>query len=254
MQCLHTSELISQRKPSHRRSSGGRCSAARRSRPLLDERDVAPRVRAERAGVVVGVPEEAQAVVGDVVPLLARHLARLAADADDVSVKKPTRVRTSPSQRPRPPAGRSSGASPSARAGAVAGSSRRVEQRPARAAADRDGCRTSRPSPPGCARSGRGRTGRGRWRSRRRSARASPSGTGSPTWCTVRPCTTSGAIRSVTRTRASIAVRAVTIVAQPPCSSRAPPPARAHLAEHLRLQLREMGTKRGSCRRRCGAR
>jgi hypothetical protein len=49
---------------------------------LFDERDVAPRVGPERPGVVVGVPGEVQAVLGDVVPLLACNLARLAADAD----------------------------------------------------------------------------------------------------------------------------------------------------------------------------
>ena len=49
---------------------------------LLDERHVAPRVRAELARVVVGVPGEREAVLGHEVPLLARHLARLAADAD----------------------------------------------------------------------------------------------------------------------------------------------------------------------------
>ncbi len=38
---------------------------------------------------------------------------------------------------------------------------------------------------------------------------------GSPTWCRVRPCTRNGCIRSVTSTRASMALRAVTMVAQP---------------------------------------
>ena len=38
---------------------------------------------------------------------------------------------------------------------------------------------------------------------------------GRPTWCSRRPCTSMARIRSVTRTRASIAVRAVMIVAQP---------------------------------------
>ena len=42
---------------------------------------------------------------------------------------------------------------------------------------------------------------------------------GRPTWCSLRPWTVSGATRSVTITRASTAVRAVMIVAQPPCSS-----------------------------------
>ncbi len=51
-------------------------------RGLLDEGDVPPRARTECAGVVVGRAEQREAVVGDGVPLLARHLARLAADAD----------------------------------------------------------------------------------------------------------------------------------------------------------------------------
>ena len=41
---------------------------------------------------------------------------------------------------------------------------------------------------------------------------------GSPIWWSRRPCTSIGRIRSVTRTRASTAARAVTIVAQPPFS------------------------------------
>jgi hypothetical protein len=50
--------------------------------PLLDERDVPPGVGAEAAGVVHRHARMAQAVLRDAVPLLARHLARLAADAD----------------------------------------------------------------------------------------------------------------------------------------------------------------------------
>jgi hypothetical protein len=38
---------------------------------------------------------------------------------------------------------------------------------------------------------------------------------GSPIWCTVWPAMTSGVIRSVTSTRASIAARGETMVAQP---------------------------------------
>jgi hypothetical protein len=49
---------------------------------LLDERDVPPGVRAEADGVVIGHAGQVQAVLGDVVPLLAGDLARLAADAD----------------------------------------------------------------------------------------------------------------------------------------------------------------------------
>jgi hypothetical protein len=49
---------------------------------LLDERDVAPRRRAERARVVVGHPGEIEAVVAELVPLLASDLTSLAPDAD----------------------------------------------------------------------------------------------------------------------------------------------------------------------------
>ena len=49
---------------------------------LLDERDVAPGIGAQLAGVVVGETEPCQAVLGDAVPFLAGHLAGLAADAD----------------------------------------------------------------------------------------------------------------------------------------------------------------------------
>ena len=48
---------------------------------LLDERDVAPRVRAELGRVVVRLARPDAPVLGDEIPLLARHLARLAADA-----------------------------------------------------------------------------------------------------------------------------------------------------------------------------
>src|SRR5256885_4641196 len=49
---------------------------------LLDEGDVAPGVRAELGGVVVGLTGPGEAVLRDEVPLLAGDLARLAADAD----------------------------------------------------------------------------------------------------------------------------------------------------------------------------
>src|SRR5205085_10559153 len=49
---------------------------------LLDECHVSPAVGAQLAGVVVGAVEIADVVDGDVVPLLAGDLARLAADAD----------------------------------------------------------------------------------------------------------------------------------------------------------------------------
>src|SRR5262249_13155515 len=56
---------------------------------LLAEGDVAPAVRAERRGVIVGLAGPDQAVLGDHVPLLARHLAGLAADADRRVGKEP---------------------------------------------------------------------------------------------------------------------------------------------------------------------
>src|SRR5205814_353720 len=49
---------------------------------LLDERDVAPCLRTELLGVVVGVARPLHPMLRDDVPLLARDLARLAADAD----------------------------------------------------------------------------------------------------------------------------------------------------------------------------
>ena len=49
---------------------------------LLDELDVPPGARAQFPGVVVRRTKEREAVLGDRVPLLARDLTRLAADAD----------------------------------------------------------------------------------------------------------------------------------------------------------------------------
>src|SRR5438874_2022990 len=49
---------------------------------LLDERDVPPGGRAELRGVVVAEAGEVEAVVGQLVPLLAGHFAGLAADAE----------------------------------------------------------------------------------------------------------------------------------------------------------------------------
>ena len=79
--------LVRRRLEAGRRpSAGGGCRQRRRRRPvagsLLDEGDVAPRVGAQAARVVVGLAGEPADVLGHAVPLLARHLARLAADAD----------------------------------------------------------------------------------------------------------------------------------------------------------------------------
>src|SRR5439155_14352299 len=57
-------------------------SVVRAGLRLLDEGDVSPGVGAQLAGVVIGETEPCQAVLGDVVPFLAGHLAGLAADAD----------------------------------------------------------------------------------------------------------------------------------------------------------------------------
>ena len=87
-QCLHTSEM---KQPAERvfvrgevgehvtRHRAGELPAARAV--LFDEEDVPPGRSAERVGVVVGIARPAVAVVGHVVPFLARDLARLAADA-----------------------------------------------------------------------------------------------------------------------------------------------------------------------------
>jgi hypothetical protein len=56
---------------------------------LLDERHVPPGVGAEPLAVVIGHAAEVQAVLGDVVPLLAGDLAGLAADADAGVGKEP---------------------------------------------------------------------------------------------------------------------------------------------------------------------
>jgi hypothetical protein len=56
---------------------------------LLDECDVAPRARAESLAVVHRHPGEHQAVLGNGVPRLARHLAGLAADAHAGVGEKP---------------------------------------------------------------------------------------------------------------------------------------------------------------------
>ena len=68
-------------QPAQRRPSPS-VAGTRSGLLLLDERDVAPGVRAERAGVVVRVARPDEAVLGDEVPLLAGDLAGLAADAD----------------------------------------------------------------------------------------------------------------------------------------------------------------------------
>src|SRR6202042_1088025 len=68
-----------------RREPVGRDGRANLQRALLDERDVPPAVGAERPGVVIGLARQLQHAglgIGQRVPLLARHLAGLAADAD----------------------------------------------------------------------------------------------------------------------------------------------------------------------------
>ena len=48
---------------------------------LLDKHDVTPRGRAKMAGVVVRIARPNEAVIGHVVPFLARHFAGFATDA-----------------------------------------------------------------------------------------------------------------------------------------------------------------------------
>ena len=85
-QCLQTSLIISQR-PS--RPVRVNCSTNLTCRQLTSS----------RRGVVVAVARSAcsapPSLAGELVPLVAGHLARLAADADVVSVKKPTARRSS---------------------------------------------------------------------------------------------------------------------------------------------------------------
>src|SRR4051794_36516189 len=108
VQCLHTSGAIRPRRslaggplppPGHaRRHQPPQLAGGRHLLPagpvttgpdhlgaegfaLLDEGHVPPRIGTQALGVVVRPAAEVEAVVGDVVPLLARHLARLAADA-----------------------------------------------------------------------------------------------------------------------------------------------------------------------------
>src|SRR5205085_2542459 len=169
---------------------------------LLDERHVAPRVRAEIRGVVVALARPDEAVLGDQVPLLARHLAGLAADADR---------------------GVGEEAHPGLRFVAVAHRAR------SRSSATNFGSRGPRGRRPGRMSHVKALTS---WMctfgSSAMCARSlaappvvsprEPQWYGSPTWCVMRPFTRTGRTRSVTRTRASIAARAVAIVAQPPCS------------------------------------
>src|SRR5439155_252032 len=70
--------------PGWRRRRGSALLAllARVRRLLHDEGDVAPGVRVQFAGVVVGVPGPGESVLGNEVPLLAGDLAGFAADAD----------------------------------------------------------------------------------------------------------------------------------------------------------------------------
>src|SRR2546423_2128 len=169
---------------------------------LLDEGDVAPRVRAEGRRVVVALARPDETVLGDQVPLLAGHLAGLAADAD-----------------------RRVGEEAHARLGLLA-----VAQRArSRSSATNFGRRGPRGRRPGRMSQVNALTS---WMctfgSSAMWARSlaeppvvrprEPQWYGSPTWWWTRPLIRTGRTRSVTRTRASIAARAVTIVAQPPCS------------------------------------
>ena len=90
-QCLQTSLIMSQRP------------SCRSSRELLDELDVPPVDAVEPARVVVAVAAQrvdAAVGAGKLVPLLARHLARLAADADGGVGVEPHRLSHRPPTRP----------------------------------------------------------------------------------------------------------------------------------------------------------
>src|SRR6185437_10522008 len=171
---------------------------------LLDEGDVPPRVRAQAAGVVIGVGGEEQAVLGHLVPLLASDLAGLAADAD-------ARV----------------GEEAHARPGLVAvglrpglGGDVRLRAHEIAPRGDRPGrmsqvaALTSWMCTLGSSTIGKRSLAESPFVRPRE-----PQWYGRPTWCSVRPRTSSGRRRSVTSTRASIAARSVAMVAQPPCSS-----------------------------------
>src|SRR5207248_9241775 len=164
-----------------------------------------PRVGAELAGVVVAVPRPLEPILWDEVPLLARDLARLAADAY-------RRVREEPD----------------ARLGvlAVGGGHRRARSRRRATNRGRRGPRGRRPGPMSHVNAFTSWMwtfgSSAMWE---RSFAASPvvrprrpRWYGSPTWWRTSPSTLTGRMRSVTITRASIDDRAVVTVAQPPCS------------------------------------
>ena len=178
---------------------------------LLDEGDVAPGggARARRCCRRTS-PVKPEAVVGHAGSTPCTRPRRPCSRCRRVvSVKKPDRARPRLARARHPVSRRrlSAVASPPARAA------------PARAACGPAGCRRSPPSTPGCGRSGRARAGTGRWPSRRvaRPLRC-PSGRAGRPGGRRGPRRAAARIRSVTSTRASIAARAVTIVAQPPCS------------------------------------
>src|SRR5581483_101963 len=185
---------------------------------LLDERHVPPGVSPEPDRVVVGHAGQRQPVLRHVVPLLARHLARLTPDADrsigeELHPRRRVRIAVEHVEE-------------------VHCSVPVCEVIPARRWYSRTSAK--RPGPPG-RRPGLMSQAKaltswmcefGSRLTEARSLAASPvlrpfgpQWYGMPTWCRTRPCTVSGAIRSVTSTRASTAFRAVTIVAQPRCSS-----------------------------------
>ena len=138
----------------------------------------------------------------------------------------------------------------------VAGSRPRTQQLRRRAVGARAGCRRWPPWSPGCARSGPATIGDQLVRRVAGGEPVRPPVVGQPDLVDrARPARSAGRIRSVTSTRASIAVRAVTIVAQPPCSSpRSAASSGRDLAEELRLELGQVAEPAGSSRRRCGAR
>src|SRR5581483_424211 len=186
---------------------------------LFDESDVAPGVRVELAGVVVGLPRPLAPVLRHEVPLLARDLARLAADADR-GVGEEADARLLPL----------AVLLPAVRLGGLDHAHVR-SLTPGRARVRNSSTRSGSALPRG-RRPGRMPTVNaltswmctfGSRTIDERSLAASPVVSprlpqwyGRPIWCVFRPWTTSGLSRGVTKTRASTADRGEYTVAQPP--------------------------------------
>ena len=250
VQCLQTSEDISQRlAPLRRRPRGSRCStnATWRQVDALSP----PCCRSE-------MPVQCSPSSGTSFHSLHATSHALQPMQIEVSVKKPSRggcSRWPAGRRDRCPDGLSScsGLQPLS---SVMPARRRIRHE-CRSPGPR-GRRPGRMSPVsaltswmcafGSSASRPGRSPSRHWRSRwDPSGRASRSGGR-------RPCTSSGVIRSVTSTRASITPRAVTIVAQPACAGRARRRAPARPRRRTPAAAPPGTAACASCRPRCDAR